>query len=105
MGSELAYLKRRIFPCKEISRFMDWAHNSLFSCALIFVVQVGVVNSGPREKLKMPVFALSSMVRGYHAYKDILDADEGEILDCVRETTNHHDPYAVAFAERHFIHV
>ena len=24
---------------------MDWAHNFLFSCALIFVVQVGVVNS------------------------------------------------------------
>ena len=66
---------------------MDWAHNFLFSCALIFVVQVGVVNSRSREKLKMPVFALSSMVRGYHVYKDIWDADEGEILDCVRDIT------------------
>ena len=55
-----------------------------------------MVNSGSSEKLKMPVFALSSMVRGYHVYKDIWDADEGEILDCVRETTNHHDLYAVA---------
>ena len=42
-----------------------------------------MVNSGPHEKLKMPVFALSSMVRGYHVYKNIWDADEGEILDCV----------------------
>ena len=25
--------------------FMDWAHNFLFSCSLIFVVQVGAVNS------------------------------------------------------------
>ena len=58
-----------------------------------------MVNSGSREKLKMPVFALSSMVRGYHVYKVIWDADEGEILDCVRETTNHHDPYAVAVSK------
>ena len=39
------YRKRRNFRCKKISRFMDWVHNFLFSCALIFVVQVGVVNS------------------------------------------------------------
>ena len=39
------YRKRRNFRCKKISRFMDWAHNFLFSYALIFVVQVGVVNS------------------------------------------------------------
>ena len=58
-----------------------------------------MVNSGPREKLKMPVFTLSSVVRGYHVYKDIWDANEGKILDCVRETTNHHDPYAVAVAK------
>ena len=47
----------------------------------------------------MPVFTLSSMVRGYHVYKDIWDADKGEILDCVRETTNHHDPYAVTVSK------
>ena len=54
-----------------------------------------MVNSRLHEELKMLVFALSSMVRGYHVYKDIWDADEGEILDCVQETTNHHDPHAV----------
>ena len=42
---ECVYRKRINFRCKTISRFMDWAHNFLFSCALIFVVQVGVVNS------------------------------------------------------------
>ena len=39
------YRKRKNFRCKKISRFMDWAHNVKFSCSLIFVVQVGVVNS------------------------------------------------------------
>ena len=42
-----------------------------------------MVNPRPREKLKMPVFTLSFMVHGYCVYKDIWDADEGEILDCV----------------------
>ena len=44
----------------------------------------------------MPSYTLSSMVRGYHVYQSIWNAVEGETLNCVRETVNQHDPYAVA---------
>ena len=36
------------------------------------------------------------MIRGYHVYKDIWDAVDGEILECFREVTNRRDPFAVA---------
>ena len=36
------------------------------------------------------------MVRGYHVYKDIWDAVVGDELQCIRETSNRHDPFAVA---------
>jgi hypothetical protein len=35
-------------------------------------------------------------VRGYHVYKDIWDAAEGEVLLCSRELHNLRDPFAVA---------
>ena len=35
-------------------------------------------------------------VRGYHVYKDILEAAVGETLSCVRESRNACDRYAVA---------
>ena len=35
-------------------------------------------------------------VRGYHIYKDVWRAAEGEDLECERETNNTHDTYAVA---------
>ena len=36
------------------------------------------------------------MVRGYHVYKDVWDAVVGDELQCIRETSNRHDPFAVA---------
>ena len=47
---------------------------------------------------KYETFAVESMVRGYHVYKDIWIAAVGEELPCVRETENHRDPFAVAKA-------
>ena len=41
-------------------------------------------------------FSVSSAVRGYHVYKDIWTATEGEILPCSRELHNLRDPFAVA---------
>ena len=41
-------------------------------------------------------FSLDTVVRGYHIYKEFWLANFGEILPCVRETTNLHDPFAVA---------
>ena len=44
----------------------------------------------------MESYSISLMVRGFHVYRDIWDVEEGEILNCIREISNPHDPYAVA---------
>uniref|UniRef100_A0A1X7V2F0 HIRAN domain-containing protein n=1 Tax=Amphimedon queenslandica TaxID=400682 RepID=A0A1X7V2F0_AMPQE len=41
-------------------------------------------------------FTFQSMIRGYHVYKDSWIPEEGETLDCIREMTNLHDPYAAS---------
>ncbi len=41
-------------------------------------------------------FSFSSAVRGYHVYRDIWHAAEGEVLPCSRELHNLRDPFAVA---------
>ena len=41
-------------------------------------------------------FSVSSIVRGYHIYKDSWDASIGEELSCQREAENYTDPFAVA---------
>ena len=38
----------------------------------------------------MEQFVLSSCIRGYHIYKDAWTSSIGEMLDCERETANHH---------------
>ena len=38
---------------------------------------------------------VEAMIRGYHEYKSIWEAEMGEILACIREPSNVHDPYAV----------
>ena len=44
----------------------------------------------------MDSFEFSWSVRGYHVYKEIWEAELSEILECVRETNNSTDRYAVA---------
>ena len=41
-------------------------------------------------------FMTDSVIRGYHEYRSIWEAAFGEVLQCQRERTNRHDPYAVA---------
>ena len=41
-------------------------------------------------------FEYDSVIRGYHIYKEIREASHGEMFDCVRETGNRFDPFAVA---------
>uniref|UniRef100_A0A1X7U5P3 HIRAN domain-containing protein n=1 Tax=Amphimedon queenslandica TaxID=400682 RepID=A0A1X7U5P3_AMPQE len=48
-------------------------------------------------------FEISSVVRGYHVYKDMLEATERESLQCTRELSNSHDPYAVAIFKNGYI--
>jgi len=42
------------------------------------------------------VFSFYSVVRGYHIHKDFWLANFGEVLPCIRETANSHDPFAVS---------
>ena len=41
-------------------------------------------------------FECECMVRGYHKYNDVWEAEVGTTLQCQRETGNPHDIYAVA---------
>ena len=41
-------------------------------------------------------FEVEAMVRGYHQYKEISDAEVGKKLECQRETGNPQDIFAVA---------
>ena len=51
-------------------------------------------------KNNMSTWSFSSVIQGYHVhihvYKDIWEAVEGEILDCIRERKNRLNPFAVA---------
>ena len=40
-------------------------------------------------------FEYDSVIRGYHIYKEIWEVSHGETFDCVRETGNSFDPFAV----------
>ena len=41
-------------------------------------------------------FTCDAMERDYHIYKDIWVSTDGELLQCARETSIIHDPFAVA---------
>ena len=41
-------------------------------------------------------FSVNSMVRGYHVYQEVWEVRIGEVLPCLREVGNRHDPYAIA---------
>ena len=49
----------------------------------------------------MDTFSIEAMVRGYHVYQGIWDADLGEQLPCQREPMNSKDPFAVAVVKSH----
>ena len=44
-------------------------------------------------------FSIDSVVRGYHIYKEIWDADIGSELPCYQESSNSEDRYAVALMD------
>ena len=42
---------------------------------------------------------VEAMIRGYHEYQSIWEAEIGENLTCIREPGNIGDPYAVAITK------
>ena len=41
-------------------------------------------------------YSIDTAVRGYHIYRDVWQPVNGEVLQCERQTSNRHDPFAVA---------
>lgn len=41
-------------------------------------------------------FTVNGMIRGYHVYQDVWEANVGEILPYTREVGNRRDPHAIA---------
>ena len=48
-------------------------------------------------------FSFNSYTRGYHAYMNIWNPVDGEILVCMRETNNSHDTYAVSIMRNSYV--
>ena len=48
-------------------------------------------------------FTFNEYISGYHVYRDVWSPQENEILDCSLESTNRHDPNAVAILKNGLI--
>ena len=44
----------------------------------------------------MMTYLLTTAVQGYHIYKTFWMASSGEVVPCIKESSNPHDPFAVA---------
>ena len=44
-------------------------------------------------------YAVQTVVRGYHVYKQVWSATVGQVLPCQQERGNVHDPYSVAIVD------
>ena len=45
-------------------------------------------------------YTFESVVRGYHIYQEIWTAQDGKVLQCRKERSNLHDPFAVAMVKK-----
>ena len=48
------------------------------------------------SSISITEFSFASVIRGYHVYGNIWNPVVGDQLPCTRETSNRHDPFAVA---------
>ena len=48
-------------------------------------------------------FGIEGMICGYHIYKDIWDAQQGERLTCTPEMGIIHDPFVVSVIKNHIV--
>ena len=73
---------------------------NIFENGSIFKTFVPLAMATTCEELLSSSFAINSVVRGYHIYKDIWTSARGEELQCQHETGNVHDLYAVSVMRR-----
>lgn len=83
----------RVAPCKVhamrcVRASMMGGGTCLRSRSLIF-----------GDMMAAATFTISSVVRGYHVYKDVWNAAQGEVLPCRSDTANLHDPFAVSVVQ------
>ena len=72
---------------------------NIFENGPTFEIFVPLAMATTRKEL-LSSFAINSVVRGYHVYKDIWISAHGEELQCQHETGNVHDLYAVSVMRR-----
>ena len=65
-------------------------------CLLAMPITREVVCSSKKMERCSSCFTVEAMVRGYHVYKDIWEAELDEELPCQKEPLNIVDPFAVA---------
>ena len=70
---------------------------------LIIVLLRCLSKHATRFSKKAISFQYNLVMRGYHIYKEIWEASHGETFNCVRETGNRFDPFAVAVITKNFI--
>ena len=63
---------------------------NIFKNGATFEIFVPLAMATTHKEL-LSSFAINSVVRGYHVYKDIWTSARGEELQCQRETGNVHD--------------
>ena len=66
---------------------------------LFFHTCVEIIADSVKYELTMSELrscVMEAMIRGYHEYQSIWEAEVGENLTCIREPGNVRDPYAVA---------
>ena len=48
-------------------------------------------------------FMVDAMIRGYHEYQQIWEAEDGEVFRYIREMGNRHDLYTVAVVKNEVV--
>ena len=71
----------------------SWAHAS----AAVNHMCTGVCGGKPR----MESYEFELMMRGYHVYKDIWEAELDEVLTGIKDRSNWHHPYALAVIKKY----
>ena len=55
------------------------------------------------SELQLQSYAVESIIRGYHVYREVWGTAIGQCPPCQGERGNIHDPYAVASEQRHVV--
>ena len=78
-------IRQGIFKAIKFCGLLNFSNFCGFSCTSIYVLYAAAM-----------AYSLTTAVRGYHIYREFWMTNLEEVLPCVREESNPHDPFAVA---------